>query len=85
MAKRNGAGRRGHGDGSCTTSIVSGQRRHCSILDACGLFADGDYAEILPLAASRFVNVTVNGRAVDFVPSIRIVWGQWNGMKVPAP
>jgi hypothetical protein len=56
------------------------QRRHCSVLAACGYLADGDYAEALPLAVSRVVTMTVNGRAVDFMQRVRVVWGKWQGM-----
>jgi hypothetical protein len=55
------------------------RRRHCSILDACGYLSDGNYAEILPLVASRIVNVMVNGRVVNSV-HVRVVWGKWRGM-----
>jgi hypothetical protein len=56
------------------------RRRHCSVLAACGYLAEGDYAETLPLAVPRVVNVTVNGRAVDSVQRVRVVWGKWRGM-----
>jgi hypothetical protein len=57
-------------------------RRHCSILDACGHLADGDYAEMLPLALPRNVIMRVNGRAVRPLEIVKVVWGRWKGMKV---
>ena len=47
------------------------ERRDCSVLDACGYLADGEFSETLP--------VRINGVSLGWR---KIVWGKWKGMDI---
>jgi hypothetical protein len=53
------------------------ERRHCSVLNACGYLTDGEFSETLQVALSKIYY----GRVV-LLGKREVVWGRWKGMKI---